>query len=369
VSIITVYSSRQKQILQYVQKLQSEAILLMVPKNIYYFSGFLSEPHERFFALYIDVQTEKTILFVPSLDMDAAQAEAVVDEIIPVSDVENPYEIFKQSIGKVPVRFALEKSYMTISQVEQFNQQIPTFSYEDIETYIWQMRANKSENEVAKVKQAITISEQALQHTWDQIKIGMTELEVKAELEYQMTVLGADAIAFETIVLSGKRAALPHGSAGDTKIDHGDFLLFDFGVTKDGYHSDLTRTCIVGEGTAEQRKMYETVRKANEQAIQTVTIGEKLQTIDKAARSLIEEQGYGKYFTHRIGHGLGLDVHEYPSIHANNEEFIQEGLLFTIEPGIYVPEIGGVRIEDDIYITSEGKVEVLSSFTKELIYV
>ena len=368
-SIITVYSSRQKQILQYVQKLQSEAILLMVPKNIYYFSGFLSEPHERFFALYIDVQTEKTILFVPSLDMDAAQAEAVVDEIIPVSDVENPYEIFKQSIGKVPVRFALEKSYMTISQVEQFNQQIPTFSYEDIETYIWQMRANKSENEVAKVKQAITISEQALQHTWDQIKIGMTELEVKAELEYQMTVLGADAIAFETIVLSGKRAALPHGSAGDTKIDHGDFLLFDFGVTKDGYHSDLTRTCIVGEGTAEQRKMYETVRKANEQAIQTVTIGEKLQTIDKAARSLIEEQGYGKYFTHRIGHGLGLDVHEYPSIHANNEEFIQEGLLFTIEPGIYVPEIGGVRIEDDIYITSEGKVEVLSSFTKELIYV
>ena len=286
-----------------------------------------------------------------------------------VSDVENPYEIFKQCIGKVPGRFALEKSYMTISQLEQFNQQLPTFSYEDIETYIWQMRANKSENEIAKIKQAIAISEQALQHTWDQIKIGMTELEVKAELEYQMTILGADAIAFETIVLSGKRAALPHGSAGDTKINRGDFLLFDFGVTKDGYHSDLTRTCIVGEGTEEQIKIYNTVREANERAIQTVKTGTKLQMIDKVARLFIEEQGYGKYFTHRIGHGLGLDVHEYPSIHSNNEELIQEGLLFTIEPGIYVPEIGGVRIEDDIYITSDGKVEVLSSFTKELIYV
>lgn len=367
--MITVYQSRQKQILQYIQQTQSEAILLMVPKNIYYFTGFLSEPHERFFALHIDSQTGKSILFVPSLDMDAAQAEAVVDEIIPVSDVENPYEIFKQCIGKVTGRFALEKSYMTISQLEQFNQQIPTFSYEDIETYIWQMRANKSENEIAKIKQAIAISEQALQYTWDQIKIGMTELEVKAELEYQMTILGADAIAFETIVLSGKRAALPHGSAGDTKINRGDFLLFDFGVTKDGYHSDLTRTCIVGEGTEEQIKIYNTVREANERAIQTVKTGTKLQMIDKVARLFIEEQGYGKYFTHRIGHGLGLDVHEYPSIHSNNEELIQEGLLFTIEPGIYVPEIGGVRIEDDIYITSDGKVEVLSSFTKELIYV
>lgn len=367
--MITVYQSRQKQILQYIQQTQSEAILLMVPKNIYYFTGFLSEPHERFFALHIDSQTGKSILFVPSLDMDAAQAEAVVDEIIPVSDVENPYEIFKQCIGKVTGRFALEKSYMTISQLEQFNQQIPTFSYEDIETYIWQMRANKSENEIAKIKQAIAISEQALQYTWDQIKIGMTELEVKAELEYQMTIFGADAIAFETIVLSGKRAALPHGSAGDTKINRGDFLLFDFGVTKDGYHSDLTRTCIVGEGTEEQIKIYNTVREANERAIQTVKTGTKLQMIDKVARLFIEEQGYGKYFTHRIGHGLGLDVHEYPSIHSNNEELIQEGLLFTIEPGIYVPEIGGVRIEDDIYITSDGKVEVLSSFTKELIYV
>ena len=115
--MITVYQSRQKQILQYIQQTQSEAILLMVPKNIYYFTGFLSEPHERFFALHIDSQTGKSILFVPSLDMDAAQAEAVVDEIIPVSDVENPYEIFKQCIGKVPGRFALEKSYMTISQL------------------------------------------------------------------------------------------------------------------------------------------------------------------------------------------------------------------------------------------------------------
>lgn len=368
--MISMYKTRQQQLLQYVQQeLKADAICMMVPENIYYFTGFAADPHERFFALYVDVKQGKTVLFLPSLDETAARDVAIVDEIIPVSDTEQPYEKFAQIVGQDTALFALEKSYVSIEQLEQLQQQFPNFSYHNMEMFIASLRAQKNRTEIDLVQEAITISEKALQHTWDHIRVGMTELEVKAELEYQMTMLGADAIAFETIVLSGKRSALPHGSAGNTRIEHGDFLLFDFGVTKAGYHSDLTRTCIIGEGSKEQESIYQTVRQANELAIQAVKTGEMLQTIDRAARHYIEEQGYGAYFTHRIGHGLGLDVHESPSMHANNTNKITEGLLFTIEPGVYVPEIGGVRIEDDIYIGPKGEVEVLSSFTKELIYI
>lgn len=364
-----MYKMRQKELFQSIQATNADAILIMVPNNIYYFTGFLSEPHERFFALYIDIKTNESMLFVPSLDKSAAQAVAQVDQIIPISDTDSPYEIFAQTIGQVPNLLSLEKSYMTIDKLEQLKQEMPSLTYQDAEKYIWQMRAQKTRNEIEKIKQAIDISEEALQYTWNHIKVGMTELELKAELEYQMTVLGADAVAFETIALSGKRAALPHGSPSNVKIKNGDFLLFDFGVTKEGYHSDLTRTCIVGEGTGEQEEIYRTVREANEAAIEAVKVGRPMQVIDRAARQIIENKGYGDYFTHRIGHGLGLDVHEYPSIHFHNETPITEGLLFTVEPGIYVPHIGGVRIEDDLYITEDGTIEVLSSFTKDLIYV
>ncbi len=364
-----VYQTRQKRLLAYIQQaLHTDTAFMMVPNNIYYFTGFAADPHERFFALYMDAKQGKTTLFVPALDESAA-AIAEVDHIIPVSDTEDPYKKFAQTIGDAPSKVAIEKSYITIMQMQQLEKQFPTLTFNNMESLIATMRAQKTPTEIEHIRQAVAISEQALQTTWNKIQPGMTELEIKAELEYQMTILGADAIAFETIVLSGKRAALPHGSAGNTVVKKGDFLLFDFGVTKNGYHSDLTRTCIVGEGTNEQEKIYHTVRHANERAIAAVKMGATLQIIDQAARHYIEEKGYGEYFTHRIGHGLGLDVHEYPSIHHENTDIIQQGLLFTIEPGIYVPDIGGVRIEDDLYVHPNGQIEVLSTFTKDLIYV
>lgn len=367
---MSIYELRQQQLIDYAKtELKTEAILLMVPKNIYYFSGFQADPHERFFALFIDVNKGKTILFLPSLDETAALGVAEVDEIVPVSDTEQPYEKFAYVVGSTVSSFALEKSYITMTIFEKLQGQFVHVSVKNVESFIDTLRAKKTEDEINIVKEAVTISEQALQKTWNSIRIGMTELEVKAELEYQMTMLGADAIAFETIVLSGKRSALPHGSANNSKIKAGDFLLFDFGVTKNGYHSDLTRTCIVGHATKEQEQIYQTVKRANELAIASVQAGEALQVIDQTARNYITEQGYGDFFKHRIGHGLGLDVHEYPSIHESNTEKITPGLLFTIEPGIYVPDIGGVRIEDDIYVQEDGTIEVLSSFTKDLIQI
>lgn len=366
----SMHTKRQMALLNKVQQqINANALLMMVPNNIYYYTGFQADPHERFFALFIDADTRKSTLFVPALDETAAQANASVDEIVPILDTDDAYKQFVQKTGVSYNHITVEKSYMTVMQMEQLKKHFAPVKFSNMEDLINEERAQKSPEEIEHVQAAVSLSEQALKNTWNQMKVGMTELEIKAELEYQMNTLGADAIAFETIVLSGTRSALPHGSASDIEVEHGDFVLFDFGATKNGYHSDLTRTCIMGEGTAEQQKIYQTVREANEQAIKAVKSGTTLKQIDLAARQVIEDAGYGKYFTHRIGHGLGLDVHEYPSIHHENTDYVEEGLLFTVEPGIYVPHLGGVRIEDDIYVQPDGQVHVLSSFSKELIYI
>src|SRR5699024_8710667 len=171
---------------------------------------------------------------------------------------------------------------------------------------------------------------------------------------------------FSTIVLSGEKSALPHGVPGDRKIQQGDFLLIDFGVIIDGYCSDITRTFVIGEASEKQTEIYHIVLEATNAGIAAVQAGVPLKEFDIAARKVIQDSGYGEYYNNRVGHGLGLEVHEEPSVHGKNEESAEKGLLFTIEPGIYIPEFGGVRIEDNVYINEDGKAEVLTSFPKEL---
>ncbi|MOA18746.1 putative peptidase [compost metagenome] len=169
-------------------------------------------------------------------------------------------------------------------------------------------------------------------------------------------------------MLSGEKTALPHGVPGTRILRHGDLVMFDIGVYADGYASDITRTFALGELTKEQVNIYNTVLEANKAAIRAINPGVTFASIDKAARDVIEEAGYGSYFIHRLGHGLGIDVHEFPSVHGKNDTLLSEGNVFTVEPGIYVPGVGGVRIEDDCLVTADG-VEVLTSYPKELIYL
>lgn len=364
-----MYKARQKRLMNYLQEvLKVDVGLIISPINIYYYTGFQSNPHERFFVLAVNVKQNKTTLFLPSLDENTAKNVAQVNEFVSVSDHEDAYAIFSAQIGEV-FNFALEKTYVTVSQYEQFRAYYPNANFTAIETFIRSERLQKSATEIEHVQKAIQITEKGLENTLANIKLGMTELQVKAELEYQLTILGADGLAFDALVLSGENSALPHGVTGERQIQQGDFLLFDFGVHVNGYCSDITRTFIIGEATEIQRDIYETVLAANEAAIAQVKVNEPLMNIDKAARDLIASRNYGDYFTHRIGHGLGLEVHEAPSIHHENEESVQPGLLFTIEPGVYVPRIGGVRIEDNIYVNEDGKVDVLSTYPKTLINI
>ena len=172
-------------------------------------------------------------------------------------------------------------------------------------------------------------------------------------------------MSFSTMVLTGANAASPHGTPGSTKVKRGDFVLFDLGVVYEGYCSDITRTVAYGDISDKQREIYETVLKAEEAAIAASKPGVSCAEIDLTARNIIRDKGYGDYFPHRLGHGLGISVHEFPSLTETNPLLLKSGMVYTIEPGIYVPNVAGVRIEDDIYVTENG-AEVLTKYPKTL---
>ena len=228
-----------------------------------------------------------------------------------------------------------------------------------LEEEIKNIRALKDKHELALLRTSIEIASNAFLHILELIKDGVTEKEIALELEGLIKRKGADTLGFDIIVASGKRSALPHGRASGKQIERGEFVLIDFGAGFRGYHSDQTRTVVCGNPSSEQQKIYQIVKEAHDQAIEKVRPGVPISEVDGAARDHIQNQGYGEYFGHGTGHGIGLAVHEAPVINGENKGLIEEGMVFTIEPGIYIPDWGGVRIEDMVLVTPHG-AEVLT---------
>ncbi|GAB6988269.1 M24 family metallopeptidase [Paenibacillus pini] len=357
-------STRIQQLEQTMGQAGLNSLLVTDPKHVYYLTGFASDPHERFLGLLL-IRGEEPILIVPALDAEAARAASSVSHIVTHEDTDNPYVILGQQFTSSPGVLGIEKEQLTVSRFELLQQSVAPDQFQDIGPLLRSMRVVKSTDEIARMKHAIHLIEDVLRQGLNHFKIGMTEIELVAELEYFMKKSGAAGPSFDTMVLSGPNTALPHGVPGNRKIGAGDLLMFDMGVYADNYASDITRTFAVGDITPEQTKIYQTVLEANMHGIQAIQPGVTLASVDQAARKVTIDAGYGPYFMHRLGHGLGMDVHEYPSVHGNNQDLVQAGMVFTVEPGIYVPNIGGVRIEDDIYVTENG-VEVLTSYPKEL---
>ncbi|MCM3741874.1 Xaa-Pro peptidase family protein [Oceanobacillus luteolus] len=350
----------------YLQKENIELAMITDPTNVFYYTGFLSEPHERFLALVRDGKSDQWILFVPALDKDMAAESSIIENIIPISDEQNPFEVLQQHTSSGVVKVGLEKKAVNVFRYEAFQQIFPEAAFTDVQPFIDSARKKKSRSEVEKMQLAIDIIEKVLEEGIKKVKVGMTESELVGELELLMRKFGADGPSFSTIVLAGEKSALPHGTPGDRTINHGDFLLIDFGVIKDGYCSDITRTFVIGEASEKQKEIYNIVLQSTNTGIDAVQAGVPLKNFDIPARKVIQDSGYGEYFNNRIGHGLGMNVHEEPSVHEKNEDIAEPGLLFTIEPGIYIPGFGGVRIEDNVYINEDGKAEVLTSFPKKL---
>lgn len=228
------------------------------------------------------------------------------------------------------------------------------------------LRERKDEGELALIQAANGIATRALERTLPQLRVGMTELDVAGVLEKALRDEGSEGFPFPSIIASGPRSALPHARSSSRRIEAGDFLLLDFGAETHGYCSDITRTFVMGQATSEQRDVYETVRVANEQAARRVRAGMSGRDADGVARDYIQQRGFGDLFGHSLGHGIGLEVHEAPRLAKTAEGALAEGAVVTIEPGIYRPGWGGVRIEDDVFLGPDGPM-VLTSFTRELI--
>ncbi len=234
-----------------------------------------------------------------------------------------------------------------------------------LEEQIKNIRALKDKQELGLLRTAIEIASKAYLETLELLKEGVVESEAALEMEWSMKQKGAGALGFDIIMASGKRSALPHGKASGKRVEKGDFVLIDFGSEFHGYHSDQTRTVVCGRPSSEQQKIYRIVKETHDKAIERVRPGIPMGEVDAAARDHIRSEGYGEYFGHGLGHGVGLAVHEDPVVNSENKGLVQEGMVFTIEPGIYIPDWGGVRIEDMVLVTAHG-AELLTYLPTEL---
>jgi Xaa-Pro aminopeptidase len=237
-----------------------------------------------------------------------------------------------------------------------------------MDNVIESLRVSKNANEIALLKKACEITDQALREILLELKVGMKERELEVMLKSRMLALGADGTWDRFIVASGARGAMPHGMASDKVIEQGDMVTFDIGCIYKGYSSDLTRTVSMGTPDPKLAEIYDIVLESNMQGINAAKAGITGAELDKVCRDVIEDKGYGENFGHGTGHGLGLDVHEAPRVSKVNTNPLELGACVTIEPGIYVEGLGGVRIEDDVILTEEGCI-VLNEFPKELIII
>ncbi|MBU0904190.1 MAG: Xaa-Pro peptidase family protein [Firmicutes bacterium] len=362
--------SKINQISTYLKKHNIDAAFITTPDNVFYVSGFRSNPHERLLGVLI-FQDAEPLMILPQMEVPDAKNAGWNFDVVGHQDTDQPWQLLKQAIENkkiTPSQIAIEKSHMTVERLEAIQELYPDVTFTRLDDQLNSMRVVKDANELAILREAAAYADYAIEVGVSEIAEGKTELEILTAIELALKKKGISHMSFDTMVLSGPKTASPHGKPGDRKIQKGDLVLFDLGVIYKGYCSDITRTVAFGEPSTKQKEVYETVRKAEQAAVDAVKPGVKAMELDKIARDIITEAGYGEFFTHRLGHGLGISVHEFPSVTGNNEMELIEGMVFTIEPGIYDPSITGVRIEDDVVVTKDG-VEVLTKYPKELVIV
>jgi Xaa-Pro aminopeptidase len=355
---VSYCESRLKSVHKLLNACQADGLLFTSLENIRYLSGFTGSDGA------VVVTAQKSFFLTDSRYWTQAEAEIKGSEIV---HYRRKMEGIASLLSDLKLRnIGFESPTLTVSLhrslVEKLGTDVRLLPFED---EIKNLRAVKDPGELAIMRKAIEIASGAFDHALTIAREGVLEKDVAFEMEFFMKRKGAESLAFDTIVASGPRAALPHGKASDKRISRGDLILFDYGAAFEGYHSDETCTVVCGFPAAEQKKVYQIVKDAHDRAVESVRPGMSIHEVDAAARDYIKECGYGDYFGHGLGHGVGLAIHEDPTINAENKGILQEGMVFTIEPGIYIPNWGGVRIEDMVRVTSKG-AEVLTRQPKDL---
>jgi Xaa-Pro aminopeptidase len=335
-----------------------DGILITSPFNRRYISNFTGT------AGVVLISVEKSLFITDFRYVEQASKQAVGFDIVQHKGLihdEIATQVEKLGIKKL----GFEQDYVTYSSYQTYQNSIKS-ELVPVTSLIENLRLIKTESEIKILKEAADIADAAFKHILDYIKPGLTELEVSNELEFFMRKCGATSSSFDTIVASGTRSALPHGVASDKVIEKGDFVTLDYGALHKGYISDITRTVAVGEPTDKLKEMYNIVLESQLLSVEKIKPGMTGIEADAIARDYISSHGYGQYFGHSLGHGIGLEVHEGPGLSVRSEIVLKPGMVVTIEPGIYVPGVGGVRIEDDTLITEDSN-ETITHSTKDLI--
>jgi Xaa-Pro aminopeptidase len=327
----------------------AEAAWVSDPVSIAYLTGFSAEPHERLMGLAIG--PGGSVLVVPGLEQESAERQTRGVEVVAWSDGTNPYTAAAGALGRVG-RLAVEKHHLTLAVAERLQEVAGTGELVDIGASIRELRRRKSPEELELLQRAAEITDRVTAAILGSLRAGQTELEVASRIN---SLIGAEGAvpSFETIVQSGPNSAEPHARPSSRALAPGDFVLLDFGAAWRGYKADITRTVLVGEPDDRQREVYQAVLEAHDVALDRVRAGATAGDVDAAARVVIARAGYGDQFIHRVGHGLGLEVHEDPSLDPGSGVELELGMVITVEPGIYVPGWGGVRIEDDAVVEAD----------------
>jgi Xaa-Pro aminopeptidase len=277
-------------------------------------------------------------------------------------------ELFQLPDFRKARNIGFEKTDLSYSQYELLKKELKKRKAVPVSGLVEELRKVKTPEEINKIAQAASIADQAFARIVKFIRPGMTELQVAAQLEHYMKDLGASNPSFDSIIAAGPNSALPHAQPSNRRIRKGDFIVLDFGATWQGYRSDMTRTLCVGKPTPKHLKIYDVVSKAQLAGLKAIKAGVKGKEADADARQVIDRVGYGQYFGHGLGHGVGLDVHEQPNLGSKSENMLPAGSVVTCEPGIYLPGWGGVRIEDLVAVTQNG-CRILSKSSKKLIII
>ena len=265
------------------------------------------------------------------------------------------------------IKILFDGERMSFSNMERIKKILPAVSFVNESNLLQKIREVKDKKELRLMKKSADITCEAFLKLLPLIKEGKTEKAVAEKLEKLLKKAGAEKPAFEIIVASGKNSALPHARPTNKKLRRGELVVIDFGAVYKGYLSDMTRTVAIGKISPKLRRIYETVENAQREALATVRAGVPARTLDSIARKVIEKAGYDKYFVHSTGHGVGMEIHELPTISKGSEEKLQENSVITIEPGIYIPGLGGVRIEDMVIVRKSGSENLTEKATKKLI--
>ncbi|OEF95556.1 Xaa-Pro dipeptidase [Vulcanibacillus modesticaldus] len=336
-------------------------MLITNPSNRRYITGFTGS------AGYALITQNKAIFITDFRYIQQAKTQAPSFEIVQHSG--SIVDAVKEQLINFEVHnLGFEKDDVTYSLFKKFEESFSGVKLVPLSQVIESLRIVKDEEEIKLIKKATEIADQAFSHILNVIKPGIKEVDVSLELEFKMRELGAQGASFEIIVASGFRSALPHGIASEKVIETGDFVTIDFGAIYNGYVSDITRTVVVGKASEKQKEIYNIVLEAQLNGVNKIRAGMTGKEADALTRDIIARYGYAEYFGHGTGHGIGLDVHEAPTVSHKGETVLKPGMLVTVEPGIYIPEFGGVRIEDDLLITETGN-EILTKSTKDLIII